>query len=272
MINKFKKIGLLLIFFVSIYTFIYYQNNYLDVINYEIINSKIPVSFNGFKIIQISDYHNTTNEMLNKSVKEQIKDIKPNLIMITGDLIDSTYTNVNQAISLIDSIKEVAPIYFVTGNHETWSEQYHDLYKELIKREVNVLNNEKESIYQKDDYINILGVEDSETIIDLRENLKGVEKDKDIFKILLSHRPEHFEEYVKLDLDLVLTGHAHGGQIRILNQGLVAPNQGVFPKYTSGVITKDNTTMIISRGIGNSVIPIRINNHPELVVITLKNK
>lgn len=272
MMKKLKKIGLLLIFFVSIYTFIYYQNNNLEVINYEIINSKIPASFNDFKIIQISDYHNTTNEMLNKSIEEAIEDIKPNLIMITGDLIDSTYTNVDQAISLIDGIKEIAPIYFTTGNHETWSEEYPELYKELIKREVKVLNNDKESIYQEDDYINILGIEDSETITELRENLKGVEKDKDIFNVLLSHRPEHFEEYVKLDLDLVLTGHAHGGQIRIFNQGLIAPNQGLFPKYTSGVITKDNTTMIISKGIGNSVIPIRINNHPELVVVTLKNK
>jgi len=270
--KRLKKLIMLLMLFISIYSFIYFQNNNIEVKKYEIINSKIPVSFNNFKIIQISDYHNAKNEMLNRKLEIKIKKENPNLIVITGDFIDATNTDVNKSLQLVDILKKYAPIYYVTGNHETWTTESEKLYKGLIKREIEILNNEEESICRKDDYINILGIEDSETINILRENLKSLKKDKNIFNILLSHRPEYFKEYVKQDIDLVLTGHAHGGQIRIFNQGLIAPNQGFLPKYTSGIIREDNTTMIISKGIGNSVIPIRINNYPELVVVTLKNK
>ena len=100
-----------------------------------------------------------------------------------------------------------------------------------------------------------------------------VELDNTKYNILLSHRPELFDTYVEKKINLILTGHAHGGQIRIpFIGGIVAPNQGFFPKYTSGVIEKNKTTMVVSRGIGNSIIPLRINNRPELVVITLYNK
>lgn len=270
--KKIKKFIMILIFFISIYGFIYFQNNNLQITGYEIINEKIPKSFNNYKIIQVSDYHNNKNKMINKKLKDILEKEEPNLIVVTGDLIDSTNTDTNQALNLIDELKKYADVYFVTGNHESWTQEIDELYKGLIKREVEILNNKEKQVYKEDEYINILGIEDSETLEILRKNLEGLKKDKNIFNILLSHRPEYFNEYIKEGLDLILTGHAHGGQIRIFNQGIVAPNQGLFPKYTSGKKTEGNTTMITSRGIGNSIIPIRINNHPELVVVTLKNK
>lgn len=97
--------------------------------------------------------------------------------------------------------------------------------------------------------------------------------DQDYFSILLSHRPEHFERYVDLEVNLVLTGHAHGGQVRLpFLGGIVAPNQGFFPEYTAGAYQEQNTTMVVSRGLGNSIIPIRINNRPELVIIEFKTE
>ena len=91
--------------------------------------------------------------------------------------------------------------------------------------------------------------------------------------ILLSHRPETFEAYVMEDIDLVLSGHAHGGQFRLpFRGGVVAPNHGLFPKYDAGIYTKNNTTMIVSRGVGNSIIPVRFNNRPEIVVVTMKSE
>ena len=97
--------------------------------------------------------------------------------------------------------------------------------------------------------------------------------DKNKYSILLSHRPELFETYVDNNINLVFTGHAHGGQIRIpFIGGIIAPNQGLFPKYTSGIFTKNETNMIVSRGIGNSLFPFRINNNPELVIVELNNK
>ena len=263
---------MMLIIFISLYAFIYFQNNNIKVTKYDIFNNKIPSSFNEYKIIQVSDYHNSKNIMLNEKLTRIIEKEKPNLIVVTGDLIDSTNTNVEQALKLIDELKKYSEILFVSGNHEKWTNKYEELNKGLIKREIEIINNKDKSIDKEDVHINILGVEDSETIDILRENLKRLKKDNNIFNILLSHRPEYFKEYVEEGIDLVLTGHAHGGQIRFFNKGLVAPNQGLFPKYTAGLIKEKDTIMITSSGLGNSVIPIRLNNHPELVVITLKNK
>ena len=113
-------------------------------------------------------------------------------------------------------------------------------------------------------------ISDSEIV---KVELDNTKYNGDKYNILLSHSPELFDTYVEKKIDLILTGHAHGGQIRIpFIGGIIAPNQGFFPKYTSGVIEKNKTTMVVSRGIGNSIIPLRINNRPELVVITLYNK
>ena len=91
------------------------------------------------------------------------------------------------------------------------------------------------------------------------------------YAILLSHRPELFETYAACGVDLVLSGHAHGGQFRLpFIGGLIAPNQGLFPKYDAGLFTDGNTNMIVSRGIGNSIIPIRFNNRPEIVLLELR--
>ena len=127
--------------------------------------------------------------------------------------------------------------------------------------------------------ISLIGLEDPDTVdrdesvqtFILDEALEPFAEDES-YKILLSHRPEQFEVYVKHKVDLVLSGHAHGGQVRIpFAGGLVAPNQGFFPKYDSGLYVNGSTNMIVSRGLGNSIIPIRINNRPELVIITLEN-
>ncbi|MBQ7104966.1 MAG: metallophosphoesterase [Bacilli bacterium] len=261
-----------ILFLLSIIVFLYSQNFLLTVSNYKIINSKIPESFNNYKIVQISDYHNETNKLLNNKLIKKIKDIKPNIIVITGDLIDSTNTNIDQVIKLVDGIKNISDIYYVTGNHETWTNEYEQLKIELEKRKVHILNNEAVKLKSDISEINLIGINDTKTNEEFQINIEQVNYNKNNYTILLSHRPELYNEYVKKDIDLVLTGHAHGGQIRIFNQGLIAPDQGLLPKYTSGLIEENNTTMITSRGIGNSVIPIRINNHPELVVITLKNK
>ncbi len=261
-----------ILFLLSIIVFLYSQNFLLTVSNYKIINSKIPESFNNYKIVQISDYHNETNKLLNNKLIKKIKDIKPNIIVITGDLIDSTNTNIDQVIKLVDGIKNISDIYYVTGNHETWTSEYEQLKIELEKRKVHILNNEAVKLKSDISEINLIGINDTKTNEEFQINIEQVNYNKNNYTILLSHRPELYNEYAKKDIDLVLTGHAHGGQIRIFNQGLIAPDQGLLPKYTSGLIEENNTKMITSRGIGNSVIPIRINNHPELVVITLKNK
>ena len=272
-------ISIILLFFISIY--LYYENNYLQVSNYTIESNKIPKDFDGFKIAQISDFHNTKSKKLTNDLVEEIKKTKPNIIVLTGDLVDSYKTNINVVISFVEKINDIAPIYYVTGNHEARIDNYDELKDKLEKNKVIILDGKLEIIKKDNSEINLIGIDDpsfnfntyrdDSTII--QDSLVSIQYDKNNFNILLSHRPELIEIYAKNNFDLVLSGHAHGGQIRIsLIGGLIAPNQGLFPKYTSGIYEMNNTKMIVSRGIGNSILPFRVNNRPELVVIKLKNK
>ena len=269
----------IVILIILLIVYLNYENNSLQISNYEIMSNKIPKGFNDYKIIQVSDFHNTKSKKLTKDLISEIKKQKPNAIVITGDLIDSRKTDINVAINFIKQIKDYAPIYFVSGNHEARINSYGELKIKLIENGVTILDNKVEVIELNDSKINMLGIDDpsmahesfvaDEEIINTQIN--NLEYDKDNFNILLSHRPEVFNVYVNNEIDLILTGHAHGGQIRMpFIGGLVAPNQGLFPKYTSGKFEDGNTTMIVSRGIGNSILPFRVNNNSELVVITLK--
>ena len=273
--------------FILVFIYLNYENRKVKVSNYNVVNKKIPKDFDDYKIIQISDFHNTKYNKLIKEIIKEIRKQKPNIIVITGDLI---HTNTwDNAINLIKIIKDIAPIYYVPGNHEAIIEDYDKFIRILKDNKVNVLNDKVKILRTNKSEINLIGIEDP--IIKMRGNInliktlkkvdiKKIAKDtldeltynQENYSILLSHRPDFFDIYYNSNLDLILTGHAHGGQFRIpFIGGVFAPGQGVFPKYTSGIFNKNNTSMVISRGIGNSTFPFRVNNRPDLVVITLKN-
>lgn len=256
-------------------TYFFFENSTLEKTTYEILNDKVN---SELKIAQISDFHNTKLNRLKEKIINELKSENPDVIMITGDIIDSRREDIDVSLNFIKKIKDIAPIYYVNGNHEIRSNNYDELKEGLISNEVNVLEN-KASIFNKDDTtINIIGINDPSYVHDnyiddkdiVNKVLDDITYDSNLYTILLSHRPELFDTYKEKNIDLVLTGHAHGGQIRLFNKGLVAPNQGLFPKYTSGIFLCNNTSMITSRGIGNSVLPFRINNNPELVIIKIK--
>lgn len=261
--------------------YLYLENTTLQVTKFDITNSKISKDFNNYKIIQVSDFHNTTSEKLYNDLVEEIKTQKPNIIVLTGDLIDSRKTDTNVAINFLKDIKDIAPIYYVTGNHESRVNEYSQLKEQMKNLGINILDGKTIVLKQKDSIINLIGIDDpkfsSEVAVSdseiIKTEINALEYDKNSYTILLSHRPEEFNTYVSENIDLVFTGHAHGGQIRIpFVGGVVAPNQGFFPKYTSGKYVEKNTTMIVSRGIGNSIIPFRINNRPELIVVELRSE
>lgn len=278
---KKKAIIIILIMVVLLCYYLYFQNTELQVSSYDIVDSRIPKEFNEYKIVQVSDFHNTQSNKLTDDLVKEIKIQNPDIIVITGDLIDSRKTEIDVAISFIKKIKNIAPIYFVNGNHEARISKYSTL-KEMLENEmVIVLENKTEVLEIDGAKINLIGINDPNTsyhpyALDskkIKNELTDTNYDKNNYSILLSHRPELFNTYVDNELDLVLTGHAHGGQVRIpFIGGLVSPNQGLFPKYTSGKFKEDNTNMIVSRGIGNSIIPFRVNNRPELVIVQLKVK
>lgn len=280
--NKLKKKHIVLICIISIILviglWIFFTNTNITTSHISIQNDTIPSEFRNFKIAQVSDLHN--HQWKDKLI-DRLLDEKPNMIVITGDLVDSSHTDFDIAMEFINKALKIAPIYYVTGNHEAWLDNYSELEKRLTDAGVNMMDDKSQWIKKGDAKINLVGVKDPD--FEERATFDGIQEaivttklqpllNKDYYNIVLCHRPEHFECYVDLHADLVITGHAHGGQFRIpFAGGLIAPNQGLFPKYTEGLYSKNGTDMVVSRGLGNSIIPVRINNTPELVIITLKD-
>ena len=190
------------------------------------------------------------------------------MICITGDLVDSRNTNVEKALLFASEAVKIAPCYYVTGNHELLlpDEQYDQLIQGLRSLGVWVLDNEMQDLQIGQTRIAVSGASWGSYLYQSQ-----LDESAD-FTLLLSHAPEEFASYASAGFDLVLTGHAHGGQFRVpLIGGLVAPGQGIFPKYDSGVFTSGNTKMVVSRGIENSIIPVRVFNRPELIILELKS-
>ncbi|WP_261177289.1 metallophosphoesterase [Anaerobacillus sp. CMMVII] len=272
-----KPIKKLLLFILAVFFFwfLYYQNNGLTITEYEIQSSKLPESFEGFTIVQLSDLH---NKSYGKTLPRKVNQTNPNIIVFTGDLVDQKNDNEFESLQLMEELMQIAPVYFVTGNHEWWAGNFSSLENQLKIIGVKVLRNSFEVIELAEEEIVLIGIDDPAvaSVVDefstveraLEDALVGV---SDQFSILLSHRPEMFSLYVAFEFDLIFSGHAHGGQIRLpFLGGLIAPNQGFFPKYTSGVHRESNSTMIINRGLGNSIIPQRLFNRPEIVVVNLE--
>lgn len=276
--NRVLKI-LILIFIITI--FLFWQNNDIVVTEFEYKNSKIPLEFENFSILQVSDLHNKRFGKNQHKLIKEIEKSKADIIVITGDLVDRRKYNLEKAIEFIREAVKYAPVYYVSGNHEAWSGKYDEVKQALLEEGVIVLENESQLIVKNGNSIQICGVKDPAFLTsgyidgtdtsELESNLKSWSNDS-VFKILLSHRPELFDIYKVYNMDMVFSGHAHGGQFRIpFLGGLIAPNQGFFPKYSSGLYEDENTTMFVSRGLGNSIIPIRLGNRPQLIKVILKS-
>ena len=267
---------LMLLFILVVWTI--WGNVTVGVTHYTVTSNRLPHSFDGYKIAVVSDLHNAQFGNNNSQLVEKIKKEHPDIIAITGDLVDSNRTDIEIAIQLVSQLTEIAPCYYVTGNHEAWiKEQYMELEKGLIAEDVVILHDNVIQLTKDSEAIQIAGLDDpdftdSDTYIQesmLQTRISNMSLSNE-YCILLSHRPETFEAYVSEEVDLVLSGHAHGGQFRVpFIGGIIAPNQGLFPEFDAGKYIKNNTIMIVSRGIGNSIIPIRFNNRPEIVIVEL---
>ena len=252
----------------------------VGVTHYSVTGKQLPDSFDGFKIAVVSDLHNARFGRDNSQIVRKIEEEHPDIIAITGDLVDANRTDMETAIALVHKLMQLAPCYYVTGNHEAWiGKQFSVLEEMLLAENVQILHDEVIRLERDGQTIQLAGLDDPDfterdTVVQqslLQTKLNQMNLSEE-YCILLSHRPETFEAYVEENIDLVLSGHAHGGQFRLpFIGGIVAPDQGLFPKYTAGKYIRNNTTMIVSRGVGNSIIPVRFNNRPEIVVIELKS-
>lgn len=256
-----------------------YGNTDLEIYKYNVKSEDIPSEFDNFRIVQISDLHNAEFGENNEKLLLMLKQADADIIAITGDMIDSRNTDIDVAISFAQKAVNIAPVYYVNGNHESRVlGEYEKLKQGLTDAGVNILENSSADITIGDEAITLIGINDPTFRMDIVDDtmeqniahqLVNVIPDNDNYKVLLAHRPEYFDVYAG-KVNLVLSGHAHGGQFRIpFIGGLVAPGQGFFPEYYEGSHIKENTEMIVSRGIGNSIIPFRINNKPEIIVAEL---
>ena len=254
---------------------------YMQVSYLSVKSERLPSGFNGFKIVQVSDLHNKQYGKNQQLIIDKIKEANPDMIAVTGDLIDSRKTDLKKATEFINRAVEIAPVYYVNGNHESRVGEYKALKEKMFEKGINILENKKITFNLNGGSIDIIGLNDpdfykadadimNDTNYIIDSKIKELLKDTDKFTLLLSHRPELFEVYVKNNINLALCGHAHGGQIRLpFIGGIYSPGQGFFPNYTEGKYVKNKSTMIVSRGLDNSIFPLRVNNRPELVVITL---
>ncbi|MDE5053838.1 metallophosphoesterase [Niallia taxi] len=274
-----KKILLIItLFLLCAVVFSYFQNNWLSISRFTITSQEI--TGDGLKIIQLSDLHSKEFGGNQHRLVSKVQALRPDIIAFTGDIIDKDKYDEKTVLSLLKQLKEIAPTYYVTGNHEYWSGKYDQLEKVIKSTDVTILHNQREKLHLNGTTFLLAGIDDpaisSEASAvtvetELGKTLEGVNDQE--FVVLLSHRPELFSIYAKHNIDLVLSGHAHGGQVRIpFVGGLVAPDQGFLPKYTAGKYEQDGTAMIVNRGLGNSIIPQRVFNTPEIVEITIKGK
>lgn len=269
------------VFLIAMIIWIAWENTALELNIYPVASEELPESFDDYRIAHVSDLHNAEIGDGNEKLLAMLRDGEPDLIAITGDLIDSRNTDVEVALQFAEEAVRIAPCYYVTGNHEARVSEYSELKEGLTELGVVVLEGERVELEQSGETITLIGVSDpsfqtdylfgdSETV--MQGSLQELINKDDGYMVLLSHRPELFKVYVEGGADLVLSGHSHGGQFRLpFVGGLVAPNQGLFPKYDAGLYTEENTNMIVSRGIGNSILPFRFNNRPEVIFIELES-
>ena len=255
-------------------------NTALMVSTVTVSSNRIPTAFNGFLIAQVSDLHNAVFGENNAELLQILSECKPNIIVVTGDLVDAEHTNIDIALNFAKEAVQIAGTYYVTGNHEASLPQYDELKTGLESIGVVVLEDTSMQLEYNGEKVTLIGLSDPSFTIKedmfgevpamVSTKLNSLADDESSYTILLSHRPELFESYAHCNIDLVLSGHAHGGQFRLpFIGGQVAPNQGLFPKYDAGLYTKGDTNMIVCRGLGNSIIPIRFNNRPEIVLLEL---
>ena len=261
----------------------------LDITNYIIKNAKIT---RDFKIVQLSDLHSRKFRNDNKKIIDYIEKEKPDIIVMTGDMINAKNGDITYLEKFINSLKEICKIYYVMGNREFRynEDEFNKLISMLEENSVKVLNNNSDTIKIAGSETNIYGLNYNnrniekyyefrrgsiynkkyETINKLEDVFTGVDKNK--YNILLTHSPNAFKKYASFGFDLIISGHIHGGVIRLpFAGGLLSPNATFFPKYDAGLFFEEGSVMCVSRGMGYGSLPFRILNNPEIVVINLKH-
>ena len=271
---------LMLIFFLLVGILLYDGNTRIVISEYELNYVNLPEGFDGYRIAVLSDIHAAVFGNSNERLIAKVKETEPDIIAITGDLIDRyeklpVEMQLDIAETLVDSLTPIAPVYFITGNHDWDSGAIRPLLLLLEEHGVVILRNKYTLLESGGDEIVLAGTDDPNGPADMKKPHEFVEtirqKEGERFIVMLEHRNSHLQLYSVLGVDLVICGHAHGGLVRLpFTDGLLGQQRDWFPTYTNGVYTSGGTNMVVSRGLGNHTGIPRIFNNPQVVVVELK--
>lgn len=253
--------------------YIYWDNNTIGATELTCYSEHLPAEFDGLRIVHISDLHGKQFGEGNKLLIEQAANAQPDLIVITGDLIDQE-TQYDDLPALMDGLTAVAPTYYVTGNHEWAVRKVTELKELLTEHGVRVLTNDFELWTRGGATLAIAGIDDPNGPADQKTGTELREEIDADYTILLAHR-DTVEEYASWGYDLVFCGHGHGGifRIPIIDKGLISSDRTLFPKYDGGLYTFSAYACVVSRGLGSNTVPFqafRLFNRPDLPVVTLR--
>lgn len=269
---------LIVIIIVALLAALYDSNTRLVTDNFSIVNSNLPDSLSGLSIVQLSDLHGAVYGEGNEELFDAVRACNPDIITVTGDIIDSgrgdNPEDRGYITDVISGLCAIAPVYYVTGNHE-WASGWTRGLLELIEDcGATVLRNEYVLLSSGEESIVLAGVDDPNGPYDMKTPAELVseirEREGDKFILMLSHRNDALSTWSELGVDAVLCGHAHGGLIRLpFTDGLISPGRKLFPTHTSGIYTEGGTDMLVSRGAGNGEGTLRLFNNPQVVSLKL---
>ena len=282
--------------------FLQWSRKSIKITTYSYSDSRLPQDLDGLRIVHLSDLQSETFGKNQRCLLTKTAAAKPDFIVFTGDLADRNHTNYEAGLTLMKGLAEIAPVYYVDGNHELALPQkdISQMNDAMRRMGIHLLLNSSGAFSYGQGQLYLMGISEETlyrakvsggALAEGQMSSRGKVSDTDVdekviedafgaltaelpegaFTVLLVHEPQFLEVYAKYGMGLIFTGHAHGGQIRLpFTQGLFAPGQGILPKLTSGMHRSGSSTMVISRGLGNSTFPFRVFNRPEIVVVTLK--
>lgn len=264
---------MLLVMIAGFVAWMAYTNLCIGFTRYELGYAALPEAFDGFMIAQISDWHNADFGGAQDAAIERLRREQPDIIALTGDLVDANHTDIDAALTFVERIIDIAPCCYITGNHEGWlsDHDYAAMERDLKQLGVTVLRDEAVAFRRDSAEIALVGLDDPGFGAHLSAKQIDSLSPEGVFTVLLSHRPEYFDAYVRSGAELILSGHVHGGQFRLpFVGGVIGPYYTFFPPYDAGLFRDGDSVMVVSRGLGNSVVPVRFNNQPEIVLVQLK--
>jgi uncharacterized protein len=266
-----KKYQLIILLLLSAFILGLFGNQRVVVRTVSLEASQLPAPLDELRIVHLSDLHFRQKNRITATLLARVPVLQPDLIVFTGDMVDAKTADLDGLLAIMQTLRKIAPVVCIPGNHEYWSGLHPHLAEALAAIDIVYLCNQKTTVSIDGIEIALIGLDDPaggkfhESIPFMHDAAVA-----GVYTILLSHRPEYFYEYCIPTIDLVCAGHAHGGQFRIPGIGaIIAPDQGFLPVFTKGPYINNDTAMIVSCGLGNSVIPVRINNPPEIVLITV---